>query len=193
MRNFAKSLCLWGLTASVAALLGAAPASAQQIGVYSGHTADGNAISFNVVTDAQGQPALADVAIQFTAGCTQTGSSITQHWHFFFSKGLPIVNGHVKHLENNPQLHLLNSLNFNSRQKVTGTTEARLPVLVAGKPANTVQLCTSAKQAFEATLQSENASPFDHPGTARLRSPERTAILEWSSEGVTHQELRAQP
>jgi hypothetical protein len=170
-----------------------AQAAAQQAGAYNGHTADGNAISFDVVSDAQGHLALSDLAIQFTAGCVQTGSSITQSWHFFFSRGLPIEHGHVRHLENNPQLYLMNSLNFHG-DRVNGTTEARLPMLVPGKPSQTAQLCASGKQAFEATFQSpDGTSPFDHPGTARLKSPERTAILEWSSDGVTHQELRKQP
>lgn len=189
-----KSLYLCAASASIACLLPIAPAAAQQqAGAYSGHTADGNAISFDVVGDAQGHFALSDLAIQFTAGCVQTGSSITQSWHFFFSAGLPIEHGRVKHVENNPQLYLLNSLNFHGT-RVTGTTEARLPILVPGKTSQTAQLCASGKQAFEAKLQTpEGSGPFDHPGTARLRSPERTAILEWSSDGVTHQELRKQP
>jgi hypothetical protein len=188
-----KSLCLLAASTSLACFLPMAQAAAQQAGAYNGHTADGNAISFDVVSDAQGYLALSDLAIQFTAGCVQTGSSITQSWHFFFSRGLPIEHGHVRHLENNPQLYLMNSLNFHG-DRVNGTTEARLPMLVPGKPSQTAQLCASGKQAFEATFQSpDGTSPFDHPGTARLKSPERTAILEWSSDGVTHQELRKQP
>ncbi|HEX3943981.1 MAG TPA: hypothetical protein VHW69_07835 [Rhizomicrobium sp.] len=193
MKARVKSLCLLAASASLACLLPIAQAAAQQAGAYRGHTADGNAISFDVVGDSQGHLALSDLAIQFTAGCGQTGSSITQSWHFFFPTGLPIEHGHVRHLENNPQLYLMNSLNFHG-DRVNGTTEARLPMLVPGKPSQTAQLCASGKQAFEATFQSpEGSSPFDHPGTARLKSPERTAILEWSSDGVTHQELRKQP
>jgi hypothetical protein len=193
MKARVKSLCLLAASASLACLLPIAQAAAQQAGAYRGHTADGNAISFDVVGDSQGHLALSDLAIQFTAGCGQTGSSITQSWHFFFPTGLPIEHGHVRHLENNPQLYLMNSLNFRG-DRVNGTTEARLPMLVPGKPSQTAQLCASGKQAFEATFQSpEGSSPFDHPGTARLKSPERTAILEWSSDGVTHQELRKQP
>jgi hypothetical protein len=194
MNTRVKSLCLVAASASFVSFLPVAQAAAQQqVGAYSGHTADGNAISFDVVSDGQGHLALSDLAIQFTAGCVQTGSSVTQSWHFFFSAGLPIEHGHVKHVENNPQLYLLNNLNFHDN-RVTGTTEARLPMLVPGKPAQAAQLCASGKQAFEAKFQSpEGASPFDHPGTARLKSPERTAILEWSSDGVTHQELRKQP
>ena len=58
------------------------------------------------------------------------------------------------------------------------------------KSPNAVQLCVSSKQAFEAAFQSADSGHlFDHPGNARLKAPERTAILEWSSQGVTHQEL----
>lgn len=184
---------LFGFVASaaLAGILSAAPAiAAQQSGTYSGHTADGNAISFDVGINPQGQPVLLDVAVRFTASCPQAGSSISQAWKFFFSNGLPLVHGHVKHLENNPQLYLLNAINFHGGQ-VTGTTEAKLPLLTPGKPPNGAQLCYSASQAFEASYQSpESASPFDHPGDPHLKTPQRTAILEWSSQGVTHQELR---
>ncbi|MBV9063198.1 MAG: hypothetical protein JOY77_09770 [Alphaproteobacteria bacterium] len=180
-----------GLAAACATLFCALPlaqAAAQQVGAYAGRTADGNTISFDVALDGQGQPALMDLAIKFTAACGQSGSSISQSWHFFFSAGLPIVNGHVKQLEDNPQLLLLNSLSFHDH-RVTGSTEARLPIIDAKSGA--AQLCTSSKQAFKATFQSaDGASPFDHPGTARLKAPQRTAILEWSSQGVLHQELR---
>ena len=85
-----------------------------------------------------------------------------------------------------------NPISFGGGQ-ATGTTEARLPVLVPGKSPSAVQLCTSAKQAFEASFQSaDTAHLFDHPGNARLKAPERTAILEWSSQGITYQELRKQ-
>jgi hypothetical protein len=188
-----KSLSVLAASVSFAWLLSVGQAAAGQAGAYTGHTADGNSISFDVVNDGQGHLALTDLAIQFTVGCLQTGSSITQSWHFFFSAGLPIEHGRVKHLENGPQLYLLNSLNFHGN-RVAGTTEARLPVLVPGKASQSAQLCNSGKQAFEATLQSaEGSGPFDHPGTVRLKSPQRTAILEWSSDGVTHQELRKQP
>ncbi len=98
----------------------------------------------------------------------------------------------MKHIENDPQLYLLNSIAFHGT-RATGTTEARLPVLMAGKSPSSVQLCASAKQAFEAEFQSaDSAHLFDHPGNARLKAPERTAILEWSSQGIMHQEMRKQ-
>lgn len=172
------------------AMIPSAGAFADPVGSYIGQTADGNAIRFDVVNDVRGRPVLADLSLSFTAACGVTGSSVSQSWRFFFSKGLPIENGHVKHLENNPQLYLMDSIKFVGK-RVTGTTEARLPVLIGGKSPGGVQLCASAKQAFEASFQStESANPFEHPGNARLKSPERTAILEWSSQGVTHQELR---
>ena len=192
MKDLGKSFARLAASASILALLPLAQAAAQPSGSYSGRTADGNPVSFDVATDAQGQPVLTHVAIQFTAGCAQSGSSITQSWQFFFSGGLPIVHGHVKHIENDPQLYLLNSIAFHGT-RATGTTEARLPVLMAGKSPSSVQLCASAKQAFEAEFQSaDSAHLFDHPGNARLKAPERTAILEWSSQGIMHQEMRKQ-
>jgi hypothetical protein len=192
MKQFPKNLGRVAASAFFLCLLAVAHAAAQQTGSYSGHTADGNPISFDVATDAQGQLVLTHVAIQFTAACAQSGSSVTQSWQFFFSGGLRIVHGHVKHIENNPQLYLLNNIIFHPTG-ATGSTEARLPVLVAGKSPNSVQLCASAKQAFEAGFQSaDSAHLFDHPGNARLKAPDRTAILEWSSQGITHQELRKQ-
>ena len=192
MRKFAKNLGRLAASASLLCLLPIAQAAAQQTGSYSGHTADGNPISFDVATDVQGQPVLTHVAVQFTAACAQSGTSITQSWQFFFSRGLPIVHGHVKHVENNPQLYLLNGITFHA-ERATGATEARLPVLVAGKSPNSVQLCASARQAFEAGFQSaDSAHLFDHPGSVKLKAPERTAILEWSSQGIAHQELRKQ-
>ncbi len=189
MNTAAKRIALGLASAAFFCLLPLTQAAAQQAGFYTGRTADGNAISFDVGTNAQGQLALMDLAIKFTAACSQSGSSISQSWHFFFSGGLPIVNGHVKHLENNPQLYLLNSLSFHG-DHVSGSTEARLPVLNDGK-SGAMQLCASGKQAFKAGFQSaDGIGPFDHPGTARLKAPERTAILEWSSQGLTHQELR---
>src|ERR1051325_4526342 len=112
MRKFAKNLGRLAASASLLCLLPIAQAAAQQTGSYSGHTADGNPISFDVATDVQGQPVLTHVAVQFTAACAQSGTSITQSWQFFFSRGLPIVHGHVKHVENNPQLYLLNGITF---------------------------------------------------------------------------------
>src|SRR5436305_132045 len=166
----------------------AQPASAQQAGAYSGQTADGNPITFDVGVNAQGQAALMDMSVRFTAACPQSGSSITQSWKFFFYTGIPIVNGRVKHIENNPQLYLLNSVKFGNHS-ASGTTEARLPVLIAGK--NSVQLCTSLPQAFKAKFHpADNSNPFERPGDAHLKTPERTAILEWSEQGVVHQELR---
>ena len=184
---------LLGIVAS-AALASTLPlaqaTAAQQAGTYSGHTADGNAISFDVGTNPQGQPVLLDVAIKFTALCPQAGSSITQSWKFFFSNGLPIVHGHVKHVENNPQLYLLNAINIHGG-KASGTTEAKLPMLEPGKSPGGAQLCYSASQAFEAAYQeADGAQLFGQPGDAHLKTPARTAILEWSSQGVTHQELR---
>src|SRR6476646_5413161 len=188
MKNLGESLALLA-TASILCLVPAAQASAQQTGSYSGRTADGNPISFDVASDAQGQMVLTHVAIQFTAACAQSGTSVTQSWQFFFSSGLPIVHGHAKHVENNPQLYLLNGITFHGAH-ATGTTEARLPIRILGKPPAAVQLCASAKQAFEAGFQTADSGHlFDHPGNARLKAPERTAILEWSSQGVTHQEL----
>lgn len=190
MKHLLKTACLAAASISFTCGFPLAHAFAQQSGSFIGHTADGNPIRFDVVNDPQGQPVLADLSLTFTAACGASGSSIAQSWHFFFSRGLPIVHGHVKHLENNPQLYLLNSITFDGK-RVTGMTEARLPVLIPGKSPNSVQLCSSAKQAFEASFQTaESANPFDHPGTTRLKTPERTAILEWSSHGVTHQELR---
>lgn len=181
-----------GIAGTVLLLSASVPAQAQQIGSYSGRTADGNRIRFDIVSNAQGQLAIADLSLSFSAACGQTGTSIAQSWQFIFSKGLAITREHVKHVENNPQLYLMNNITFDGR-KVTGTTEARLPVLLGGKSPNAVQLCVSDKQAFEATFQSaDNTNPFDRPGHARLRTPERTAILEWSSGGVMHQELRKQ-
>ncbi|MBV9569837.1 MAG: hypothetical protein JO056_01170 [Alphaproteobacteria bacterium] len=178
--------------AGAALLFSVASAQAQQVGSYIGRTADGNRIRFDIVSDAQGQLAIADLSLSFSAACGQTGTSMTQSWQFIFSKGLPIVGEHVKHVENNPQLYLVNSISFDGK-KVTGTTEARLPVLLGGKSPGAVQLCVSGKQAFEATFQSaDNANPFENPGRARLKTPERTAILEWSSQGAMHQELRKQ-
>lgn len=184
---------LFGLVASaaVASILPSVHATAaQQAGTYSGHTADGNTISFDVGSNPQGQPVLLDVAIKFSAFCPQAGSSMAQSWKFFFSNGLPIVHGHVKHLENGPQLYLLNAINFHSG-RVSGTTEAKLPMLEPGKSPSSTQLCSSAKQAFEASYQgADGTNFFDHPGDPHLKTPQRTAILEWSSQGVTHQELR---
>src|SRR6202012_5024048 len=93
-------------------LLTAQPALAEQAGAYSGRTADGNAITFDVGVNAQNQAALMDMSVRFTAACPQSGSSVTQSWKFFFYSGLPIADGHVKHLENNPQLYLLNNVKF---------------------------------------------------------------------------------
>lgn len=166
------------------------PAAAQQAGAYSGQTADGSPISFDVGMNAQGQPALMDMSIRFTAACPQSGSSITQSWRFFFYSGLPIVNGRVKHLENNPQLYLLDNVKF-GKHSATGTTEARLPVLLPGKSPVAVQMCASAPQAFKAEFHpADGANPFERAGDARLRTPERTAILEWSDQTGVHQEMR---
>src|ERR1041385_9018742 len=161
MKTAAKRTAVGLASLALLCALPLAQAAAQTGGAYAGHTADGNAISFYIGTDVQGQPALMDLAIKFTAACGQSGSSISQSWHFFFSGGLPIVNGHVKHLENNPQLYLLNSLSVHGNQ-VTGSTEARLPVLNGGK-SGAVQVCAAGKQAFEASFQSpDGAGPFDH-------------------------------
>jgi hypothetical protein len=184
-----------GTLCGAAAFAGAAcfafaaqPAFAQQAGAYSGQTADGNPITFDVGVNAQGQAALMDMSVRFTAACPQSGSSITQSWKFFFYTGIPIVNGRVKHIENNPQLYLLNTVKFGNRS-ASGATEARLPVLIAGK--NSVQLCTSLPQAFKAKFHpADGSNPFERPGDAHLKTPERTAILEWSEQGVVHQELR---
>lgn len=165
-------------------------ALAEQAGAYSGRTADGNAVTFDVGVNAQGQAALMDMSVRFTAACPQSGSSITQSWKFFFYTGLPIVNGHVKHLENNPQLYLLNNVKF-GKHGASGTTEARLPVLIAGKSGNGVQLCASAPQAFRAEFHpADGSNPFERAGEAHFSTPTRTAILEWSEQGVVHQELR---
>ena len=181
-----------GIIGGALLLMIGASAQAQQIGSYSGHTADGNRIRFDIVSDAQGQLAIADLAVSFNAVCGQTGTSLAQSWQFIFSKGLPIAGGRVKHIENNPQLYMLNSVKFDGK-KVTGTTESRLPVLMGSKSPDAVQICISGKQAFEATFQSaDSINPFENPGHARLKTPERTAILEWSSQGVMHQELHKQ-
>jgi hypothetical protein len=166
------------------------PAFAQQVGSYSGQTADGSPISFDVGVNAQGQPALMDMSVRFTAACAQSGSSVTQSWKFFFYSGLPIADGKVKHLENNPQLYLLNNVRF-GQHSASGTTEARLPVLLSGKSSSTVQLCGSSAQAFKAKFHEADGSHlFEHAGDAHLKTPERTAILEWSDQGGVHQELR---
>jgi hypothetical protein len=183
------SLCRAAALAGAGSLiLAAQSASAQQAGAYSGQTADGNPITFDVGVNAQGQAALMDMSIRFTAVCPQSGTSITQSWKFFFYTGIPIVNGRVRHIENNPQLYLLNNVKFGNHS-ASGTTEARLPVLVADK--NSVQLCTSSSQAFKTKFHAADGSnPFERPGDAHLRTPERTAILEWSEQGVVHQEMR---
>lgn len=188
MKQISKSAVV-GL-AALASGATLASASAEPVGSYIGQTADGNAVRFDLVTDNKGHLALADLSLSFTAACGVSGSAVTQSWQFFFSKGLPVTKGRVKHVENSPQLYVANNLKFDGKH-VTGTTEARLPVFGGNGSSGGVQLCVSAKQAVEATFQSaDSTNPFEHSGTARFKSPERTAILEWSSQGVDHQELR---
>ena len=191
MGKRAGSVCLAAAIAGVTGIaMAGQPALAEQAGSYSGHTADGSPISFDVGVNAQGQPALMDMSVRFTAACAQNGSSVTQSWKFFFYSGLPIVNGKVKHLENNPQLYLLNNVKF-GKHSAAGSTEARLPILLSGKSSSSVQLCASSPQAFKAKFhEADSAHLFEGGGDAHLKTPERTAILEWSDQGGVHQELR---
>lgn len=154
MKNHVGQLSVPLALLAVCAMRVATPAGAQQVGTYSGMTADGHSFSFAVGKDPNnGDFELTTLTIQYTAQCPASGTQFSQGESFGFANGQDIVGGKITFLFSNVGFYTLNQFVFGGKNGATGNTQVRLPLIVAGDPPKKAELCVSAKQAFSATRQ----------------------------------------
>jgi len=151
-----KLLSIYGAAVIAAAL--AIPATAQEVGTYSGTSADGQGLSFAVGTDPNnGDPQLINATIFFSAPCKNSTYVLSTGWGFGLSND--IVRGKVKFVTPDNYFTFTVNLTFSADgQSATGTIESVAPTLykVGAHPTKAL-ICTSPSQALSLTLQPADA------------------------------------
>lgn len=132
------------------------PAYAIKNGTYSGQTADGHTITFQVKTDPNtGKPELGSLLVYFTAQCPQTADSYSAGYSWGFADGVDFVKSKVTWTYSPTPLFIYtqNTIAFTSTTAANGSTQFRVAALIPGTPPTKAEVCTSPKQAFTATYQ----------------------------------------
>jgi len=145
------------LSVYAAAIIAAAiatPASAQEIGTYTGTSADGQGLTFEVGTDPNnGDPQLINATIFFSAPCKNNSYVLDTGWGFGLSND--IVKRKVKFVTSDNYFTFTVDLTFaTDGQTATGTIESVAPTLYkVGAHPKEALICTSPSQALSLTLQ----------------------------------------
>jgi hypothetical protein len=151
-----KLLSIYG--AAVIAASMAIPAAAQEIGTYSGTSADGQSVSFGVGTDPNnGDPQLINATIFLSAPCKSSTYVLDTGWGIGLSSD--IVRGKVRFVSSDNYFTFTVDLTFSADgQTATGTIESVAPTLykVGAHPTKAL-ICTSPSQTLSVTLQPADA------------------------------------
>ena len=118
-------------------------AGAQQIGLYTGTTSQGNNFEVRVVDDGFGNPLLESLTVFWTATCTKSGPGRGVAWGV--GSGAPIVDRKIAAEYRFNMLYEKFDLKFNaSGSSVTGKFQARTPEFEdATNSVSSVERCDS--------------------------------------------------
>ena len=137
---------------------------AQQVGTYSGTSADGQTITMQV-TETSGQFFFGNVNVHFEATCTHPAGTADEGWGFFL--GQQIVSGSNDFHSGNDYYDITGSLHFPNNKTIKGTITSVTAVFVPGSsPPKAAHFCKSAKQAFTLTTTPAPVIAPVKPGTA---------------------------
>jgi hypothetical protein len=154
---------------AAAILLVALPtiASAQQLGTYTGTTADGNSVSFTVSYDsANSVDEITAATIGFSATCAATGTITNQTWGF--GVGEDIIGGRASFAADGDyfDIYAPSGVAFNNAGTMYGHLISRTAIFKSqGPPATGAQYCISASQPFTATFSGPERVPALPLGT----------------------------
>ncbi len=139
-------------TAAALALAVASPAAAQVAGTYSGTSADGNGVSFDVASDGVGGFNVVNAVVFFSDVC-KDASILNQGWGYGLNA--PIVSRKASDTTANPYFTITFDLKFsNDGQTATGHVTSYSPTLSpVGPTPNKALFCKSAKQDMGVALQ----------------------------------------
>ncbi|MBS0447063.1 MAG: hypothetical protein JSR59_14060 [Proteobacteria bacterium] len=139
-------------------------ASAQQVGVYSGTTADGHSIRIDVQYDADaGQYYVDDIQANFTFNCQKTDP---QEWGLEIGSYIPVANGSASFPYITTSFYLNTSMTFVGANRVGGKVQGGLPLFVnLDIPPKQAQTCRSDALRFTATYAP--AATMASPAAAR--------------------------
>jgi hypothetical protein len=144
------------LLAALAAISWASAGEAQQVGTYSGTTADGNGLSFTVGIDQNtGAYEFTGAGIGFTAYCKKSNYDFNTGWSF--GLGQDIVSGSNNVVVNANQynyFYINYNLTFTDNNTIQGTVNSDTAVFEPGEPPTKADFCKAPKnQTFTATFQ----------------------------------------
>lgn len=142
--------------AALGALSFAAPGQAQQVGTYSGTTADGSGLSFTVGTDPNnGAFEFTGAGIGFNAFCKRSNYDWGTGWGFGLSQDIVSGSNNVVVNANSYNYFYINyKLTFVDANTIQGTVNTVTAALEPGDPPTKADFCKAPKnQSFTATFQ----------------------------------------
>ncbi|MGH6877068.1 MAG: hypothetical protein ACREHV_06760 [Rhizomicrobium sp.] len=153
--------------AAVLTIALATPASAQQLGTYSGASADGQSISITVTTDPNtGYPEVTSAWVWFLAQCAATGTATNQGWGW--GPDVDIVDQKAPLSLYLGGVYIASAnMYFHSDNTVTGRIISKAVTFKNGGPPPTGALfCLSPMQDFNLTYTGPDHAPGLPPGAA---------------------------
>jgi len=160
----------------IGALCAGTAAEAQQVGNYTGLTADGSSVTITVAQD-PGNDNLEVKVIAFgvTALCRKSKETLN-YVGIGLGDGYDIVDGQFSYASSGFfDLDLVTSMTFHGTQSVRGKVGVNFaafdPAIGHDTLINTVQVCNSKNQSFSATFAGPKGGPDLAPGTITIHGP----------------------
>jgi hypothetical protein len=169
MRTSASGLCRISI---LAVLFGTTAASAQQVGTYSGNTADGSGISFTVAVDSStGAYEFTGAGIGMNAFCKRTNTTFSTGWGFGLGQDIVSGNNNIVVNANQYNYFYINyNLKFTDNDTIQGTVNSVVAALEPGNPPTKAAFCKAPKnQTFTAAFQGPGHATLP-PGAAMMYS-----------------------
>ncbi|MGD0864132.1 MAG: hypothetical protein ABSA49_01110 [Rhizomicrobium sp.] len=142
------------------AIAASTSAEAQQVGTYTGTSADGQYLDFTVGTDPNTNSlAVLEAGINFDAVCKGGYPNLLQSWGLGFTQD--ITDRKAAIVFPGQDIYVTANLVFSGNgNTVTGTITTRVVAFAPSTAAPTkAEFCESAKQAFTATYSADAAKP----------------------------------
>jgi hypothetical protein len=142
---------------------------AQQVGTYSGTTADGNGLSFTVGIDSNnGAYEFTGAGIGFTAYCKRSNYYLNEGWSFGLGQDIVSGNNNVVVNANQYNYFYINyNLTFTDNSTITGKVTSDTAVFEPGNPPTKADFCKAPKnQTFTATFQGAGVQKAPPAGAA---------------------------
>lgn len=142
-------------------------ACAQQVGTYSGTTANGTTVTVNV-TESNGVFSIGNMNIGFLASCDK-GQPTSEGWGFFLGQTIPDAGASMNFISQNHYYYTTGKLRFSSNTKIKGNVLARTAVFFPHNPPAQSRFCASANETFTATYTGPSSFLGVGPGHAVVR------------------------